>query len=260
LHLNVFEQPDEGRIFQQPFRDLFYKKIMDKTQKTIGGMFDRIAPVYDLLNRVLSLSLDVLWRKKAVECLAIQDHERILDIATGTGDLAMGALRKNPACRVIGLDISREMMRVAMGKRDERDWRDRYSLVAGNALRMPFKDQTVHAAMVAFGVRNVPDVEGLFRETIRVLKVGGKFVILELSVPPGSIIKGVYLFYLRKLLPRIGSLLSGRSVAYRYLRDSVLVFHTPRQVEDLLRAAGFAVVRSLPLTFGICHLFLAEKR
>jgi len=233
---------------------------MDKTQKTIGGMFDRIAPVYDLLNRVLSLSLDVLWRKKAVECLAIQDHERILDIATGTGDLAMGALRKNSICRVIGLDISREMMRVAMGKRDERDWRDRYSLIAGNALQIPFKDQTVHAAMVAFGVRNVPDVEGLFGGTYRVLRAGGKFAILELSIPPGRVAKAVYLFYFRRLLPPIGSLLSGRSAAYCYLRDSVLAFYSPCQVEDLLRAAGFTVVRSLPLTFGICHLFLAEKR
>ncbi len=223
-------------------------------------MFDRIAPVYDLLNCVLSLSLDVLWRKKAVACLEIRDHERILDIATGTGDLAMEALRKKLACRVVGLDISREMMRVAGRKRDERNWRDRYSLIAGNALQMPLRDQTVHAAMVAFGVRNVPDVEGLFSETRRVLKAGGKFAVLELSIPPGRAIKAVYLFYFRKLLPRIGSLLSGRSAAYRYLRDSVLVFYTPHQVEDLLRAAGFTVVRSLPLTFGICHLFLAEKR
>jgi len=233
---------------------------MDKTQKTLGGMFDRIAPVYDLLNRVLSLCLDVLWRRRTIKCLDVRGHERILDIATGTGDLALEALRENPACRVIGLDISREMMRVAGVKRDEQGRRDRYSFIAGNALRMPVRDGTVHAAMIAFGVRNVPDVGGLFGETRRVLKVGGKFAVLELSVPRGRIIRAVYLFYFRKLLPRIGSLLSGRSAAYHYLRDSVLAFYPPRQVEELLRAAGFAVVKSIPLTFGICHLYLAEKR
>jgi demethylmenaquinone methyltransferase/2-methoxy-6-polyprenyl-1,4-benzoquinol methylase len=239
---------------------LFYKKIMDKSQETLGGMFDRIAPVYDLLNRVLSLYLDVLWRRRTVGYLGIRDHEQILDIATGTGDLAVEALKRNPACRVIGLDISREMMRVAGAKRDERGWRERYSFVAGNALRMPFRDKTVHAAMIAFGVRNVPDVEGLFGETLRVLTERGKFAILELSVPPGRIVRAVYLFYFRKLLPRIGGLLSGSSPAYHYLRDSVLAFYPPRRVEELLRAAGFAVVRSVPLTFGICHLYLAEKR
>ncbi len=232
---------------------------MDKTQKTIGGMFDRIAPVYDLLNRVLSLSLDVLWRKQAVDCLGIRDGERVLDIATGTGDLAMEALKKNPACRVLGLDISLEMMRVAGEKRNGRRWQGRYALIAGNALQMPLKDRTVDKAMVAFGVRNVPDVDGFFREAGRVLKTGGRLAVLELSVPRSPVVKGLYLFYFRKLLPRVGGLLSGRSGAYHYLRDSVLVFYPPREVEERLRAAGFTVVTSVPLTFGICHLYLAER-
>jgi len=241
-------------------RDFPRKKIMDKTQKTIEGMFDGIAPVYDLLNRILSLSLDVLWRKRAVACLDVRDHERILDIATGTGDLACAALRKNTTCRVVGVDISRGMMDIARKKRDEGGWRDRYSFVAGNALQMPVRDGTFHAAMIAFGTRNVPDVEGLFEETARVLKAGGKFAVLELSIPRGRIARTVYLFYFRKLLPHIGSLLSGRSQAYHYLRDSVLAFYTPRQVEDMLLAAGFTSVGTLPLTFGICHLYLAWKR
>lgn len=232
---------------------------MDKTQKTIGGMFDRIAPVYDFLNRVLSLSLDVLWRKRAVDCLEIREGEQILDIATGTGDLAMEALKKNPGCRVLGVDISLEMMRVAGEKRNGRGWGRRYALAAGDALQMPFKDRSVDKAMVAFGVRNVPDVAGFFRETGRVLKTGGRLAVLELSVPRSPVVKGLYLFYFRKLLPRVGSLLSGRSAAYHYLRDSVLLFHSPREVEGLLRAAGFTMVTSVPLTFGICHLYLAER-
>lgn len=232
---------------------------MDKTQKTIGGMFDRIAPVYDLLNRILSLSLDVLWRRRTVGSLGLRDQERVLDIATGTGDLAMEALRRHRECRVIGLDISRGMMRIAGRKRNERGWKERYALVAGNALMMPFGDGTFQAAMIAFGVRNVPDVEGLFEETGRVLQAGGSFAVLELSVPRGPIVKAVYLFYFRKLLPRIGSLLSGRSGAYHYLRDSVIDFYEPHQVEKLFRTAGFTVVRSISLTFGICHLYVALK-
>jgi len=232
---------------------------MDKTQNTIGGMFDRIAPVYDSLNRILSLYLDVLWRRRTVRSLDLRDSERVLDIATGTGDLAVEAIKQYPACRVIGLDISSGMMQIAREKRDRQDHGERYSLVAGNALMMPFGDGTFQAAMVAFGVRNVPDVEVLFEEAARVLRAGGKFAILELSLPGNRIVRSVYLFYFRKLLPYIGNLLSGRSKAYHYLRDSVLLFYTPERVEELLRSSGFKVVKSISFTFGICHLYLAGK-
>ncbi len=232
---------------------------MDKSPKTIGGMFDRIAPVYDLLNRILSLSIDLSWRRKAVDHLDVRDGERVLDIATGTGDLAIAALKRNPVCRVVGIDLSREMLRVAARKRRTGDWKDNYLLLEGDACRMPLKDGAFDKAMVAFGVRNVPDVGRLLRETGRVLKEGGKLAILELSVPDKPAVRGLYLLYFNKLLPMIGSFLSGRSVAYGYLRDSVLDFYKPRQLEALLDASGFAMVKSVPLSFGISHLYLAEK-
>jgi demethylmenaquinone methyltransferase/2-methoxy-6-polyprenyl-1,4-benzoquinol methylase len=232
---------------------------MDKSRKAIEGMFDRIAPFYDFLNRFLSFSLDVLWRRKAVASLDIGEGEQVLDIATGTGDLALEALKMDAACRIYGLDFSRGMMRMAGDKRDKRNLRDRYLLIEGDALLMPFKEQAFDKAMVAFGVRNVPDVDRLFRETHRVLKKGGKLAILELSVPQAAVIHGIYLFYFEKILPPIGRLLSRRSVAYHYLRDSVLDFYRPQQLEELLRLSGFRVVRSTSLTLGVCHLYLAKK-
>ncbi len=232
---------------------------MDKSRETIGGMFDRIAPSYDLLNKVLSLYLDVLWRKKALKHLAVKDDEQVLDIATGTGDLALEALKTGAACRVCGLDFSEEMMRAAAAKRDRLGLRNRYLLACGDALRMPFKERSFDGAMVAFGVRNMPDVEGFFREAHRILRDGGRLAVLELSLPANPFIRECYLLYFKKFLPLIGSLLSGRSTAYHYLRDSVLDFYAPRQVEELLCNSGFTVLRSIPLSFGVCHLYLAEK-
>ncbi len=222
-------------------------------------MFDRIAPSYDLLNRVLSLYLDALWRKKALEHLAIKDGEQVLDIATGTGDLALEALKAGKACRVCGLDFSEEMMRIAAAKRDRLGLRNRYLLVGGDALRMPFKEKSFDSAMVAFGVRNMPDVEGFFREVHRILRGGGRLAVLELSLPGNPVIRECYLLYFKKFLPHIGNLLSGRSTAYHYLRDSVLDFYAPRQVEELLCNSGLTVSRSVPLSFGVCHLYLAQK-
>lgn len=146
---------------------------MDKSRETIGGMFDRIAPSYDLLNKVLSLYLDVLWRKKALKHLAVKDDEQVLDIATGTGDLALEALKTGAACRVCGLDFSEEMMRAAAAKRDRLGLRNRYLLACGDALRMPFKERSFDGAMVAFGVRNMPDVEGFSEKRIGSCETGG---------------------------------------------------------------------------------------
>ena len=231
---------------------------MDKRPGTIQDMFDRIAPTYDLLNHLLSLFIDVRWRRKTLNRLGIEGGDLILDIATGTGDLAMLALRKNQDCHVVGLDLSGGMLRIAAKKRAEKGYGRRYFPVEGDACSMPLKGCAFDHAMVAFGIRNMSDVEGLFRETRKILKKGGKFAILEFSIPEIHFIRKMYLLYLTKMIPLIGELLSGKTGSYRYLRDSVVDFHSPKELANILRMSGFSVIESLPLWFGICHLFVVE--
>ena len=214
---------------------------MDKRPATIRDMFDRIAPTYDLLNRLLSFSIDTVWRRKAIRRLGIRWEDSILDIATGTGDLSLVALKKDKDCRVVGIDLSGEMLRIAAKKRDRGGYSGRYSLIEGDACNIPFKGDSFDHAMAAFGIRNVPDVEGLFRETRRILKNGGKFAILEFSVPEIHFIRRIYFLYFEKIVPLIGGLFSGKAGAYRYLRDSVIAFHTPGELEDMLQRNGFVI-------------------
>ena len=233
---------------------------MDKRPKIIREMFDQIAPTYDLLNRFLSLSIDTVWRRKAISRLGIKWGDSILDIATGTGDLSLLALRKNRDCHVVGIDVSGEMLRIAAKKRDRGGCSRQYFLVEGDACGMPFKGDAFDHAMVAFGIRNVPNVKGLFRETRRTLKKGGKFAILEFSIPEIHFIRKIYFLYFKKILPLIGGLFSGKAGAYRYLRDSVIAFHTPKELENMLGESGFVIVESLPLWFDICHLYIVKVK
>lgn len=231
---------------------------MDKRPGTIQDMFDRIAPTYDLLNHILSLCIDVRWRRKTLSRLEIGGGDLILDIATGTGDLAMLALGENRDCRVVGIDLSGEMLRLAVKKKAGKGYDGRYFPVEGDACNMPLKEGTFDHAMVAFGIRNMSDVEGVFRETGRVLKKSGRLAILELSVPEIRFVRKIYFMYLKKLMPLIGGGISGKICTYNYLRDSVVDFHSPKELANILRMSGFSVVESLPLWFGICHLFVVE--
>ena len=231
---------------------------MDKRPKTIKEMFDQIAPRYDLLNHILSLSVDTLWRRKAIRRLGIKRGDSILDIATGTGDLLMLALKRKRDCRVVGIDLSSEMLRIVSQKKDRKSHRRRYSLVAGDACSMPFRGYAFDHAMVAFGIRNMSEVEYLFKEVRRILKDGGRFAILEFSIPEVHFIRKIYLFYLKKIVPLIGRLLSGRTGPYDYLRNSIMTFYKPEEIKEMLRGNSFEIVESLPLWFGICHLYIAE--
>ena len=231
---------------------------MDKKPKTIQDMFDQIAPTYDLLNRLLSLSIDTVWRRRVISRLGIKRGDSILDIATGTGDLSLLALKRNRDCLVVGVDLSREMVRIAAKKRNRRGYSGRYFLTEGNACNMPFKGYAFDHAMVAFGIRNVSDVKELIKETRRTLKNGGKFAILEFSIPEIYFVQQIYLFYLKKIIPFIGELFSGKNGPYHYLRDSVIAFYTPKELKSMLQRNGFKMVESLPLWFGICHLLIAE--
>jgi demethylmenaquinone methyltransferase / 2-methoxy-6-polyprenyl-1,4-benzoquinol methylase len=234
------------------------KNQIDKRPGVIRSLFDRMATTYDRGNRTLSLLIDQIWRRRTVNTLGIRDGEYVLDIATGTADMAIEAARQAD-CRVAGIDLSEEMLRVAMKKTAQSDHPGRCLFLQGDGTRTPFRDGSFHHAMISFGVRNVQDVDSLFRETLRVLKPGGRFAILEFSLPETPVIREVYLFYFKRILPFIGAAVAGKKEPYFYLRDSVLDFEPPRALEERIKRNGFRLFLSLPFTFGVCHLYVAQK-
>ena len=231
---------------------------MEKKRSIIGKMFDRIAPSYDRLNTILSFSADKAWRRAAVRSLEIRAGDTILDVATGTGDLALLAARRGG--NVIGIDLSRQMLSLAVSKFRKKGLGMHYAAVQGDALSMPFRNGSFNSAMVAFGIRNMENLEAFLDEMRRVLNVRGRFSVIEFSVPEQFLFKKIYITYLKHLLPAIGGLISGDHEAYRYLRDSVMHFPTPKVLEGMMEARGFRIVRSRPLFGGICHLYLIEKK
>lgn len=234
-------------------------KAIDKSPSTIGGLFDDITPTYDHLNRMMSMSVDVMWRKQGLDRLDIQKGDVVLDIATGTGDMAIQAAGRTE-CSIVGLDLSKNMMLEAEKKWERQRLQGRYSLVKGDALEMPFPDGTFDKAMVAYGIRNMVDIERFAGEVHRVLRPGGRFLVLELSVPVCRITRPLYLLYLTRIMPLMGRFQSGNQAAYEYLRDSILTFPAPAEVERLMERQGFKVVTSVPQTMNICHLYIMEKR
>jgi len=229
---------------------------MDKSTRRIGRLFDDITPTYDLLNRFLSLSIDVGWRQRALDELRIENDDRVLDVATGTGDLAL--LARSRHASVVGVDLSRGMLTEAVRKWG-RAFPDRFPSVQGDALHLPFADASFDHAMVAFGIRNMPDMGAFVDEAHRVLRDGGRLAVLEFSLPPYPVVRQAYLLYLSRVLPFIGGLQSGDRAAYRYLSDSIRAFPSPASLEHLFREHRFTVLRSIALTLGICHLYVLEK-
>ena len=220
----------------------------------IREMFDSIAPRYDLLNRLLSAGRDIHWRRFAVKKLLTSLEGPYLDVATGTADVALEITKQAPTCRVVGLDFAFRMLELAKPKIAGQS----IELVRGDALAMPFPDNTFLGSIVAYGVRNFPDrLQGL-KEMVRVVKPGGRVVILEFSTPPG-LVGEVYHLYFHHILPRIGGLLSGNPRAYSYLHESVEAFPPPQVFCDMMAEAGLARVRALPLTFGITMCYVGEK-
>jgi demethylmenaquinone methyltransferase/2-methoxy-6-polyprenyl-1,4-benzoquinol methylase len=220
----------------------------------VEAMFDAIAPRYDLLNRVLSLGVDRRWRRKAVGVLETERPARILDVATGTADLAVEAMRLDPK-KVVGVDLSEEMLRRGREKVERLGLSDRIILQRGDAEKLPFSDNQFHAALVAFGVRNFQDLDKGLAEIRRVLRPGGMLVVLEFSKPRAFPIKQLYAFYSRFILPRVGEAVSKNDGAYRYLPDSVAAFPDGEDFLDRLRQAGYHDVTCQPLTFGIASLY-----
>jgi demethylmenaquinone methyltransferase/2-methoxy-6-polyprenyl-1,4-benzoquinol methylase len=224
----------------------------------VRSMFDRIAPRYDLLNRLLSAGTDGRWRRAAVDRLELPASAHVLDLCTGTADLLLEAVRRDPARRGLGLDLSREMLVRGARKLARRGAAGRASLVQADAERLPLRAACFDGALVAFGIRNIGDPERALRELARVLRPGGRLVVLEFSMPRGAF-GAFYRWYFRHVLPRLGGLVSGDPGAYVYLPDSVSRFPSPDAFAGLMEHAGFREVRFEPLTLGIAHLHRGER-
>jgi demethylmenaquinone methyltransferase/2-methoxy-6-polyprenyl-1,4-benzoquinol methylase len=222
-------------------------------------MFDAIARRYDTLNHLLSAGLDKRWRARAVRALALTGTERVLDMCTGTADLAIAAATDaaGRARDVIGIDFSSEMLKHGRKKLLASGLASRIWLVRGDATRVPLPDASVDAAMVAFGIRNVIDAEEACREFRRVLRPGGRLAVLEFGSPAIPGLRALYLWYFRRVLPLVGRLISRHSDAYTYLPASVIEFPTGEAFGAILRRAGFPVVRYETMSFGIVYLYVA---
>jgi demethylmenaquinone methyltransferase/2-methoxy-6-polyprenyl-1,4-benzoquinol methylase len=230
----------------------------DKTGTRISGMFDAIAPRYDLLNRLLSAGIDRRWRSAAIRSLRLTGAETVLDVCSGTADVALAA-RNGGARRVLGVDFAGAMLVLGLKKIEAAGEGRRIPLVRGDAMQLPVRDGSVDAATVAFGIRNVQVPEAACREMARALRPGGRLAILEFGVPGIPGIRPLYLWYFRNVLPLIGRMISGHSAAYTYLPASVGAFPPPEEFMATLRAAGFVDTRAEPLTFGIVHLYTATR-
>jgi demethylmenaquinone methyltransferase / 2-methoxy-6-polyprenyl-1,4-benzoquinol methylase len=222
-----------------------------------GAMFDGIAHRYDLVNRVISLGIDQSWRKKTVKSLELQPGGKVLDLATGTADLAIMIARLHPHVTVVGVDPSEKMLEVGQKKLEASQLTERIELQVGDAQALQFPDRTFDGLTIAFGIRNVPDrLQGL-REMARVTKAGGRVAILELSEPRGGVLGPLARFHVHSVVPTVGALLSGAK-EYRYLQRSIAAFPPSNEFEALMREAGLRIVDSVSLTFGVCHLYVGE--
>jgi demethylmenaquinone methyltransferase/2-methoxy-6-polyprenyl-1,4-benzoquinol methylase len=233
---------------------------LSKSPGKISAMFDAIAPRYDFLNHVLSAGIDRYWRMQAIRSLRLTGRERVLDVCTGTADLAIAARTAKPgAARVVGVDFAGAMLGMGREKLKRAGLAGTVTLVRGDATRIPAADASVDAVTVAFGIRNVDDTPAACREMCRVLKRGGALAILEFAIPTLPIVRTAYLMYFRHILPAVGRLISRHSAAYGYLPDSVGTFATPDQLMDMLRASGFVEVAAARMTFGIVFLYTARR-
>lgn len=232
---------------------------MNKELDFVKGMFDKIAPRYDFLNRLLSLRQDVMWRNQMVAAAAPGPGSRILDAACGTCDVALALSRHLKGdTRIIGLDFSHAML-LAGKKKCSPSSGQTICLVNGDALSLPFPPETFDAAFIAFGIRNIMDRHRALSEFHRVLKPGGKLAVLELTTPQTRLFKTVYLGYFKKVLPWIGAFFSKHDNAYHYLPASVLQFPSPEAFAGLISETGFKDVRFKPMTLGIVTLFAGSR-
>ncbi|WP_448520150.1 bifunctional demethylmenaquinone methyltransferase/2-methoxy-6-polyprenyl-1,4-benzoquinol methylase UbiE [Rhodoflexus sp.] len=236
-----------------------YKDRQEGKKAQVADMFDNISPRYDLLNRILSGGIDIYWRKKAVRKLAAVRPQLILDIATGTADLAIEALSALKPKKIIGVDISEGMLAFGRKKLEKMGLQDKIELRSGDSEALPFANDTFDAAMVSFGVRNFENLDKGLADICRVLKPGGMLMVLEFSQPTAFPIKQLYEFYSKHILPRIGKTISKDSFAYDYLPESVKAFPYGEEFLQHMRGAGFSDTQCETLTFGISSIYTGKK-
>jgi len=236
-----------------------YKNSTLGKKEQVTQMFDTISGNYDSLNRIISFGIDIKWRKKVLKIVSEFQPKIILDIATGTGDLAI-LMTKTKAEKIIGLDISAGMLEVGKKKIEEKKLSNIIELVLGDSEKIPFEDNYFDAITVGFGVRNFENLEKGFAEILRVLKPGGVFVILETSVPDKTPYKQGYNFYTKNMLPIIGKLFSKDNSAYGYLSESAAAFPYGEALNNILRKTGFIDVVAMPQTFGVATIYSASKK
>ena len=235
-------------------------KKPEPSRNEVWKMFDRIAHRYDLLNRLLSLGQDVVWRKRVARHLKDVPDQHILDLATGTGDLLIYIFDKNDRVKsAIGIDIAEKMLEYGRPKFVKRNLDQAIKLQTGDPTDIPFDEETFDAVTIYFGIRNVMNVDTSLSEMYRILKTDGRAIILEFSLPENKLLRQLYLFYFRNILPFIGGLISGDSYAYNYLNKTVETFPYGQDFCDLLHSAGFKEIKMTPLTFGIATIYQGDK-
>ncbi len=227
-------------------------------KKQVTAMFDNIAPTYDKLNRIMSIGIDISWRKKAIRMLKKYNPRIIADIATGTGDFAVEALALNPE-KVIGIDISPGMLEIGKQKMERLNLSNQIEMRLGDSERLVLEDNTMDAVTVGFGVRNFEDLKKGMSEILRVLRPGGAVAILEPSFPTRFPLKQLFNIHFNIITPFIGKIISGDNSAYKYLPESVGAFPNGQKFLDICKEVGFVNGVYIPLTFGICSLYIIEK-
>lgn len=236
-----------------------YEKDTTKKEQ-VTEMFDRIAPAYDKLNHMLSFNMDRLWRRRMVRMASAAAPRSIIDIATGTGDLAVALARRNPAAAVTGVDISPEMVRYGQEKMRRKGLDDRVTLEVGDAERLRFGDGGFDTAAVSFGIRNFGDIAAGLGEMFRVLRPGGEVFIMEFSVPSWWLFRKVYRFYFHRILPLVGGLVSRDREAYKYLPASVDEFPDKALFLRMMSEAGFTDNSARALMNGIAYIYKGKKQ
>ncbi len=236
-----------------------YSQSNASKKEQVASMFDSIAKKYDFLNRFLSLGIDQGWRKKAISNLKEKPLNHLLDIATGTADMALMAYKQIHPKKITGIDISEGMMQYGKIKIAEKGLEDTIQLTLGDSTEIPFDDAQFDGAMVAFGVRNFANLEKGLTEINRVLQPGSKLVVLEFSQPSSFWFKPIYTLYMKWITPTVGKLFSGNKEAYAYLNESVIAFPEGKAFLQVLEKAGFKHVQQEKLTLGICSIYIGNK-